>query len=209
MGYVGCHKCLCRVLGKRLVRVLVCVASTSLVNLLDESLACAQYCLFVALIGLICRLFSFSLSCLFHVSSHFPFISFSFPFTFPFSYHLFPFSLSHPFAITRLHHVLPSRINRYERERVLSFVPPDGVFELMRFRINTGTNFQMPVYVKPQIHFSGGSAKIDVSCGARHTGGRVVEGMRVHIPLPMSTISVNISVNHGSFEFDPVSKVRS
>ena len=29
------------------------------------------------------------------------------------------------------------RMNRYERDRVVSFVPPDGEFELMKYRVNT------------------------------------------------------------------------
>jgi len=29
------------------------------------------------------------------------------------------------------------RYNRYERDRVVSFVPPDGNFELMRYRIHS------------------------------------------------------------------------
>lgn len=65
------------------------------------------------------------------------------------------------------------------------------------------------MYVKPQISFSQGSGKIDISVGARASGGRPVENVRVHVPLPGHTMTVNVTVNVGSYEYDPTHKVRS
>ena len=36
------------------------------------------------------------------------------------------------------------RMNRYERDRVVSFVPPDGEFELMKYRVNTQARVLAP-----------------------------------------------------------------
>lgn len=52
------------------------------------------------------------------------------------------------------------RINRYQREKVISFVPPDGQFTLFTYRI--GGNLQMPIYVKPQINYHQGVGKVHV-----------------------------------------------
>merc|ERR1711871_85512 len=41
------------------------------------------------------------------------------------------------------------RFGRGERERVMSFVPPDGNFELVSYRVDRA--FQLPVFVNPQI----------------------------------------------------------
>mmetsp|Transcript_8507 Transcript_8507/g.34989 ORF Transcript_8507/g.34989 Transcript_8507/m.34989 type:complete len:455 (+) Transcript_8507:111-1475(+) len=43
------------------------------------------------------------------------------------------------------------RYTRFERDKVVSFVPPDGVFELMRYRVNAATNVLPPLAVTPQI----------------------------------------------------------
>jgi len=98
------------------------------------------------------------------------------------------------------------RLNRYERDRALSFVPPDGTFELMKYKVNTGSNAQLPIYVKPQIFFSQGSGKFDLSVGIKNTGGRPIEALIIFIPLPSNTTGVNCSVNHGSYEFDQNNK---
>jgi AP-3 complex subunit mu len=44
------------------------------------------------------------------------------------------------------------RYNKFENERVLSFIPPDGPFKLMSYRVNLPHNQSLPVYVKPQIY---------------------------------------------------------
>mmetsp|Transcript_32509 Transcript_32509/g.103661 ORF Transcript_32509/g.103661 Transcript_32509/m.103661 type:complete len:460 (-) Transcript_32509:297-1676(-) len=43
------------------------------------------------------------------------------------------------------------RYHRFERDRVVSFVPPDGSFELMRYRVSTAANVSAPLFVTPQI----------------------------------------------------------
>ena len=43
------------------------------------------------------------------------------------------------------------RYNRFDRDRVVSFVPPDGVFELMRYRVNTMGSILAPCYCQPQV----------------------------------------------------------
>ena len=42
------------------------------------------------------------------------------------------------------------RYNRFERDKVVSFVPPDGVFELMRYRVNTPSPALAPCFCQPQ-----------------------------------------------------------
>jgi AP-3 complex subunit mu len=42
------------------------------------------------------------------------------------------------------------RYNRYDRDKVVSFVPPDGQFELMRYRVNSASFVLPPCYCQPQ-----------------------------------------------------------
>jgi len=49
------------------------------------------------------------------------------------------------------------RYNRFEREKVVSFVPPDGGFELMRYRVDRDVErvgeVIVPIYCQPQFSF--------------------------------------------------------
>ena len=60
------------------------------------------------------------------------------------------------------------RYSRFERDRVVSFVPPDGAFELMRYRVNTKTNVSAPIYVTPSVTMSDEHNALAVfnSCGS-------------------------------------------
>jgi hypothetical protein len=40
------------------------------------------------------------------------------------------------------------------------------------------------------------------------SGGKQVEGVKLTVPLPAATLSVALTVNYGSYEYDPVTKVR-
>jgi len=99
------------------------------------------------------------------------------------------------------------RIARFERERVISFVPPDGIFKLMNYRVNSGTNMQLPLLVRPSVSFINNSGKIDVTVRPQSTGGKQLENVRLAFPLPQAVLTVNISVNHGSYEYDVGTKM--
>ena len=60
------------------------------------------------------------------------------------------------------------RLSRFENDRTISFIPPDGEFELMSYRLNT--------QVKPLIW-----VESDVRS---HSGSRIEYILKVHIPFP-------------------------
>lgn len=82
--------------------------------------------------------------------------------------------------------------DRWERERLLAFIPPDGKFELLSYHI-TRTN-QLPIYVTPSISFSSSGSttneadgpvsicQLNVVVGSRSTDGKVMDEVRL-IPL--------------------------
>ena len=51
------------------------------------------------------------------------------------------------------------RLARWEREKVISFIPPDGVFRLFTYRVRGISN--LPIYVNPQITFG---TDLDAAC---------------------------------------------
>lgn len=97
------------------------------------------------------------------------------------------------------------RINRYTRERVISFVPPDGQFKLMSYKITGG--IQMPIYVKPQIAYQPGSSRIHIMVGNKHNSDKQVTNAAVIIPFPKSLRSAQLTPSFGSIKIDPLTQV--
>ncbi len=97
------------------------------------------------------------------------------------------------------------RFSRWEQNRVVSFIPPDGSYNLMHYRINTP--FQPPVYCKPQLSFSEGVGKFNAIVGIKNNGGKAVEEVKITIPFPKSVLTVNLTPSFGKIAFDEVTKV--
>jgi AP-3 complex subunit mu len=127
------------------------------------------------------------------------------------------------------------RYNRFERDKVVSFVPTDGAFELMRYRVNTHGSVSAPCYCQPSISFDhsncNGTIVVTVGIkqqntlifpGARKTPLMVffvfyvdisltvlfqVEDVVVVIPFSRNVRTTNLKVSSGLVLFDEASKV--
>ncbi|KAI7851575.1 Adaptor-related protein complex 3 mu 1 subunit [Circinella umbellata] len=98
------------------------------------------------------------------------------------------------------------RYRKWESDKVLSFVPPDGHFKLMSYRAEL-THYQaLPLQVKPQILISKNGGRFDITVHPRSTDGKPIENVKVSLPMPKSTISVNATCNAGQYMYDPVTK---
>jgi len=103
------------------------------------------------------------------------------------------------------------RVFRWEKNRIISFVPPDGRFKLMSYRVR-GNGVMPPVNIRPDIKFdrspaaSGASVtgKVDVSVTPKHfpNSKSIVEDLVVTIPLPQTVTGAVLTTTTGSFEFD-------
>lgn len=99
------------------------------------------------------------------------------------------------------------RFQRWEMEKVLSFVPPDGKFKLMDFRVKG--QIQLPLYIKPTIRYSETGASVHVMVGAK-LGGTTTkppEDIVVYIPFPKTVSSSTLSANYGVVQFDDATKI--
>lgn len=104
------------------------------------------------------------------------------------------------------------RHNRYEGDRVLNFVPPDGPFRLFQYRTKPIPNLIPPFYVNPQVTFNKQSGRVNCMVGVR--GGNLssdkdkeIHKVVVHIPLPPHTDSVKVSaVTHGTYTYNAQSR---
>jgi AP-3 complex subunit mu len=97
------------------------------------------------------------------------------------------------------------RFKRWESEKVLSFIPPDGNFRLISYHIGSQSIVAIPIYLKHSISFREG--RLDITVGPKQTMGRQVENVSVEIPMPKSVLNCSLTASQGKYSFDPVSKV--
>lgn len=102
------------------------------------------------------------------------------------------------------------RFKRWESEKLLSFVPPDGSFRLISYHIGAQNMVAIPVYVKHNISFrEGTSGRLDITVGPKQTMGKTVENVVIDINFPKSILNVSLTASQGKYTFDPVTKIMS
>ncbi|KAJ3130230.1 pre-mRNA-splicing factor syf1 [Physocladia obscura] len=94
------------------------------------------------------------------------------------------------------------RYFRFDKERIISFVPPDGDFKLMDYVLPITNPQYLPIVVKPQIYFTKAGGSLQVSLKALSTGGKPLEQVIVTIVLPPSISSAKIDASVGSVQYD-------
>ena len=112
------------------------------------------------------------------------------------------------------------RYNRFERDHVVSFVPPDGAFELMRYRVNTKANVSAPIYVTPSVVMSdernAGHGRVQVQVGHKQTSSLcvpnrkvalVIEDVSLAIPFPKCVKTATLSATVGTVLYDEATKI--
>ncbi|KAK2991764.1 hypothetical protein RJ640_015498 [Escallonia rubra] len=88
------------------------------------------------------------------------------------------------------------RFRPWESHQILSFVPPDGQFKLMNYRVKKLKN--TPIYVKPQLSSDSGTCRINVLVGSRNDPGKTIDSITVQFQLPPCILSADLSSNHGT-----------
>jgi len=97
------------------------------------------------------------------------------------------------------------RYQRYEQQKVISFVPPDGTFKLMNYRVKG--QLQSPMYVKPQISFNQAGGRVNIMVGTKSVQGKSVEDVIITIPFPKMVSTVTLSANYGQVQTDDITKI--
>ena len=88
------------------------------------------------------------------------------------------------------------RFLKWSAERCVSFVPPDGAFKLMDYKVTRQQAKQVhrsavPFYVKPQITYGPTSGRMSIMVGVKSDGTdgvRVPEQVAIRIPLPNAAV---------------------
>ncbi|CAI9768910.1 unnamed protein product [Fraxinus pennsylvanica] len=69
------------------------------------------------------------------------------------------------------------RLRLWEANQILSFVPPDGEFKLLRYRVKKLKS--TPIYVNPQLSLDSGTCLISVLVGIRNDPGKSIGSITV------------------------------
>ncbi|XP_056638096.1 AP-3 complex subunit mu-1 [Diorhabda carinulata] len=100
------------------------------------------------------------------------------------------------------------RFKRWEAERLLSFIPPDGNFRLISYHISSQSVVAIPVYVRHSLSIkTGEQARLDLTVGPKQTMGRSIEGVKLQVMMPKCILNCVLTANQGKYNFDPVSKI--
>lgn len=100
------------------------------------------------------------------------------------------------------------RHRRWESERNLSFVPPDGNFKLMTYHIRTQNLVTIPIYVKQTIQFKNVQhGKLDIQIGLKRIAGKTLENVTLEITLPKNVSNTALNQSQGKYSFDANTKL--
>lgn len=94
------------------------------------------------------------------------------------------------------------KLGRFDNDRTISFVPPDGEFELMKYR--TTENINLPFRVHAIVNEVGKTrVEYKIQVKATFSANLFATNVKVYIPTPSNTSGVKIRVAVGKANFKP------
>lgn len=106
-----------------------------------------------------------------------------------------------PIAIDDLTFHQCVRLGKFDTDRSISFIPPDGEFELMKYR--TTQNIKLPFKVTPLVHESGSKVSINVNLKAEFDPTLLGQRIEVRVPVPSITSKVHARSDKGRAKYKP------
>lgn len=94
------------------------------------------------------------------------------------------------------------QLGKFESDRTISFVPPDGEFELMRYRAVENVNLPFKVHA---IVREVGTTKVEYSIAVKANYGSKLfaTNVVVRIPTPLNTASITERTTQGKAKYEP------
>ncbi|KAF8337881.1 Mu homology domain-containing protein [Cantharellus anzutake] len=98
------------------------------------------------------------------------------------------------------------RLTQFDVDRTISFIPPDGEFELMRYRSTTNVN--LPLRVQP-IVVEHGRSRVEYTVNVRANFDSKLSATEIvlRIPTPLNTTSVDVKAATGKGKYMPEENV--
>lgn len=94
------------------------------------------------------------------------------------------------------------KLGKFDADRIISFVPPDGEFELMRYRATENVN--LPFKVHPIVREIG-TTKVEYSVAikANYSAKLFATNVVVRIPTPLNTAKTTERTSQGRAKYEP------
>ncbi|KAI5207090.1 clathrin adaptor, mu subunit [Aureobasidium subglaciale] len=94
------------------------------------------------------------------------------------------------------------RLGKFDTDRTISFIPPDGSFELMRYRATENINLPFKIHA---IVNEIGKTKVEYSIAIRANYGSKLFATNVviRIPTPLNTASITERTSQGKAKYEP------
>mmetsp|Transcript_27336 Transcript_27336/g.68630 ORF Transcript_27336/g.68630 Transcript_27336/m.68630 type:complete len:438 (+) Transcript_27336:261-1574(+) len=94
------------------------------------------------------------------------------------------------------------KLNKFDTDRTISFVPPDGEFELMKYRITEHIN--IPFRILPMVREIGRTrVEMQVTIKTNFSSKMIGQGVVVKIPTPRNTSTCKINASYGKAKYTP------
>lgn len=94
------------------------------------------------------------------------------------------------------------RLSKFENEKIITFIPPDGDFELMNYRLSTPIKPLIWCDAKIQVH---SQSRIEIHCRAKAQIKKksTANNVEILIPVPEDADSPKFRYSHGSLKYVP------
>jgi AP-2 complex subunit mu-1 len=94
------------------------------------------------------------------------------------------------------------KLGKFDTDRIISFIPPDGEFELMRYRATENVNLPFRVHA---IVNEIGKTKVEyqVAIKANYGSKLFATNVIVRIPTPLNTASISPRTSQGKAKYEP------
>lgn len=98
------------------------------------------------------------------------------------------------------------RLSRFDNDRTISFIPPDGDFELMSYRLST--QVKPLIWIESVIEkFSHSRVEIMVKAKGQFKKQSVANGVEISVPVPSDADSPRFKTSVGSAKYVPEKNV--
>ena len=98
------------------------------------------------------------------------------------------------------------RLSRFENDRTISFIPPDGEFELMSYRLSTPVKPLVWVEASVESH-RGSRVEYMVKVRGQFKRKSTANNVEIHVPVPDDADSPKFRVSPNSIHYDPFGHV--
>ena len=95
------------------------------------------------------------------------------------------------------------RLSRFENDRTISFIPPDGEFELMSYRLSTPV--KPLIWIETVVDRSTSRTRIEymVKAKSQFKARSVANNVEIHIPVPSDVDTPNFKTSIGTVKYLP------